>query len=76
MPGPPWQPNTATSSLELKRPLASAIAQPTRSCRTTMGRMSAAAANSVSGEQRMRQQFQELVNYTNTSWGVADQRQF
>jgi len=49
MPGPPWQAKTLTSSLELRRPPASAIAHATRSWRTTMGRMSAAAAYSVSG---------------------------
>ncbi len=49
MPGPIWQQNTPTFSPEVMRLRQSAMCTPTRSWRTTIGRMPASAAVSVSG---------------------------
>jgi hypothetical protein len=49
MPGPTWQQKTPTLSPEVMRLMASAMWTPTRSWRTTIGRMLTAAADSVRG---------------------------
>ena len=49
MPGPDWQQNTPTFSPEERRLIASAMCTPMRSWRTMIGRMLAAAHDSVSG---------------------------
>ncbi len=49
VPGPAWQQNTPTFSPEVMRLIQSAMCAPTRSCLTMIGRMPAAAHDSVSG---------------------------